>query len=136
MRRYARRSTVAAFAPAGRYPVSTWRPARAKQLADDRLRLFRTNGSDGVTLDPAASLGAEVLHACQAAAVRASGQHLCFVHRADLDDRRLTTLADAIAREPEAGLGDAAFGWRLFEQLGVMGYRPRDLDASSPMPGA
>src|SRR5207248_51485 len=80
-------------------------------------------------------------------------------HRTDLDDCRLTTLAEAIAREPEAGLvidrlvagrdavviprpvffecggfgkagGDAAFGWRLLEQLGVMGYRPRDVATS------
>ena len=149
--------------PSGRVDESLPAPLRDRLLALERVGyeflLFRTTGSDGVALDPTASLGAEVLHACQAAAVRASGKHLCFVHRADLDDRRLTTLAEAIAREPEAGLvidrlvagrdavviprpvffecggfgkagGDAAFGWRLLEQLGVMGYRPRDVATS------
>jgi len=162
------RATV--IVPSGRTDGGLPAPLRDRLLALERagyeFLLFHT-GRDGLTLDPTASLGAEVLHACQAAAIRASGKHLCFVHRTDLDDGRLAALAETIAREPEAGLvidrlvagrdavaiprplffecggfgqagGDAAFGWRLVEKLGALGYRPRELAPSTTaiLPGA
>ena len=160
------RARATVIVPSGRLDTPLAAPLRDRLVALEQagyeFLLFQA-GREGLALDPTASLGAEVLHACQAAAVRASGKYLCFVHRADLDDRRLTALTDAIAREPEAGLvidrsvsgrdavaiarplffecggfgqagGDAAFGWRFVEKLGVLGYRPRELAPSSDRP--
>ena len=160
------RARATVIVPSGQLDAPLAAPLRDRLVALEQagfeFLLFHA-GRDGLSLDPTASLGAEVLTACQAAAVRASGKHLCFVHRADLDDGRLTKLVETIAREPSAGLvldrtlagrdavviprplffecggfgqagGDAAFGWRLVEKLGVLGYRPRELTSANVAP--
>lgn len=99
--------------------------------------------------------------ACYAAAARARGRQLCFVQQDDLDAERVVALAEASAREPEAGLviqrtsggrdaiaiprplffecqgfaaegGDDALGWRLAERVCALGYAPRELAPLAP----
>ena len=104
---------------------------------------------------PERELGKETLLACHAAAARARGRQLCFVHRDDLDPQRLVSLVQRSALEGATGLvvdrlasgrdavaiarplffecggfvesgRDAAFGWRLAARARALGHAPHE----------